>query len=277
MIPDRAGPRATPTPSSTPRSPPSPIPSACASAQDLVDRVGTVAAARAQRGARRRRLVRPGARAGGARGGRRARPGAPRARAVRTLIAEETRLGMLVGVAVGFELARELERSRDPRGLIDDGHPRSSARPASRSPTARHDRAHRPVPDRQPEGRRERRRGRRHDDPADPRARRPLRRHGRRSPSAPARPWWRSSSSPARSARRESRCATRTSAARSTFDWGSVKLVPAWHTSTTPEGDRHARRRPGDRLQGTSSTTSATRACSPTCSWSASASRSTSR
>jgi hypothetical protein len=31
-----------------------------------------------------------------------------RVRAVRTLIAEETRLGMLVGVAVGFELAREL-------------------------------------------------------------------------------------------------------------------------------------------------------------------------
>ena len=32
-----------------------------------------------------------------------------RTRAVRTLIAEEIRLGMLVGVAVGFELARELE------------------------------------------------------------------------------------------------------------------------------------------------------------------------
>jgi hypothetical protein len=31
-----------------------------------------------------------------------------RVRAVRTLLAEETRLGMLVGVAVGFELAREL-------------------------------------------------------------------------------------------------------------------------------------------------------------------------
>jgi hypothetical protein len=31
-----------------------------------------------------------------------------RARAVRTLVAEETRLGMLVGVAVGYELAREL-------------------------------------------------------------------------------------------------------------------------------------------------------------------------
>jgi hypothetical protein len=32
-----------------------------------------------------------------------------RIRAVRTLVAEETRLGMFVGVAVGFELARELE------------------------------------------------------------------------------------------------------------------------------------------------------------------------
>ena len=29
-------------------------------------------------------------------------------RAVRTLLAEETRLGMIVGVAVGFELARAL-------------------------------------------------------------------------------------------------------------------------------------------------------------------------
>jgi hypothetical protein len=33
-----------------------------------------------------------------------------RVRAVDTLIAEQTRLGMFVGVAVGFELARELER-----------------------------------------------------------------------------------------------------------------------------------------------------------------------
>lgn len=31
-----------------------------------------------------------------------------RVRTVRTMLAEETRLGMLVGVAVGFELAREL-------------------------------------------------------------------------------------------------------------------------------------------------------------------------
>ncbi|MBA3328178.1 MAG: hypothetical protein H0T43_07745 [Solirubrobacterales bacterium] len=33
---------------------------------------------------------------------------AERERAMRTLVAEETRLGMLVGVSVGFELAREL-------------------------------------------------------------------------------------------------------------------------------------------------------------------------
>jgi hypothetical protein len=32
-----------------------------------------------------------------------------RLRELRTLLAEETRLGMMVGVAVGFELARELE------------------------------------------------------------------------------------------------------------------------------------------------------------------------
>jgi hypothetical protein len=32
-----------------------------------------------------------------------------RIRALRTLLAEETRIGMLVGVAVGWELARELE------------------------------------------------------------------------------------------------------------------------------------------------------------------------
>ena len=34
-------------------------------------------------------------------------------RAVRTLLAQETRLGMLVGVAVGWELARELELDTD--------------------------------------------------------------------------------------------------------------------------------------------------------------------
>jgi len=39
-----------------------------------------------------------------------------RLRAVRTLVAEETRIGMLVGVAVGFELARELQRSQTTEG-----------------------------------------------------------------------------------------------------------------------------------------------------------------
>jgi hypothetical protein len=34
---------------------------------------------------------------------------AERAERIRTLLAEETRMGMLVGVAVGFELAQELE------------------------------------------------------------------------------------------------------------------------------------------------------------------------
>ena len=38
-----------------------------------------------------------------------------RVQAVRTMLAEETRLGMLVGVAVGFELARELARASGER------------------------------------------------------------------------------------------------------------------------------------------------------------------
>ena len=33
--------------------------------------------------------------------------------AVRTLVAEETRIGMLIGVAVGIELGRELTRTRE--------------------------------------------------------------------------------------------------------------------------------------------------------------------
>ena len=36
-----------------------------------------------------------------------------RASAVRTMLAEEARIGMLVGVAVGWELARELEIDRE--------------------------------------------------------------------------------------------------------------------------------------------------------------------
>jgi hypothetical protein len=38
-----------------------------------------------------------------------------RRRLVRTLVAEETRLGMLVGVAVGIELARELAKHPTPK------------------------------------------------------------------------------------------------------------------------------------------------------------------
>jgi Zn-dependent M28 family amino/carboxypeptidase len=36
---------------------------------------------------------------------------------VRTLVAEETRLGMLVGVAVGLELARELAKHPQPKEI----------------------------------------------------------------------------------------------------------------------------------------------------------------
>ena len=39
-----------------------------------------------------------------------------RVAAVRTLMAEEARIGMMVGVAVGYELARELERDNDEGG-----------------------------------------------------------------------------------------------------------------------------------------------------------------
>ena len=59
-------------------------------------------------------------------GDRTATTSTERVRAVQTMLAEETRLGMLVGVAVGFELARELDRERgrianDRGGLRRDG------------------------------------------------------------------------------------------------------------------------------------------------------------
>jgi hypothetical protein len=41
---------------------------------------------------------------------------AQRAVAIQTLVAEQTRLGMLVGATVGFELARELQRNHDTEG-----------------------------------------------------------------------------------------------------------------------------------------------------------------
>jgi hypothetical protein len=49
-----------------------------------------------------------------------------RLRAVRTLLAEETRLGMLVGVAVGFELSRALESPQPPEPRQSPGPPQSS-------------------------------------------------------------------------------------------------------------------------------------------------------
>jgi hypothetical protein len=50
-----------------------------------------------------------------------------RVRAVRTLVAEETRLSMLVGVAVGFELAHELQRARVGAAEPDTQHPPRTA------------------------------------------------------------------------------------------------------------------------------------------------------
>ena len=41
---------------------------------------------------------------------------AERAERIETLLAEETRMGMLIGVAVGWELARELDHPPDPKG-----------------------------------------------------------------------------------------------------------------------------------------------------------------
>jgi hypothetical protein len=44
-----------------------------------------------------------------------------RVREVQTLVAEETRLGMLVGVAIGFELAHELARNEPVQRTQEDG------------------------------------------------------------------------------------------------------------------------------------------------------------
>ncbi len=44
-----------------------------------------------------------------------------RAAAIRMLLAEETRMGMLVGVAVGWELGRELDGRTDTLNTTDEG------------------------------------------------------------------------------------------------------------------------------------------------------------
>lgn len=46
---------------------------------------------------------------------------AARAARIETLIAEETRMGMLIGVAVGWELARELADRQDPEDPTETG------------------------------------------------------------------------------------------------------------------------------------------------------------
>ena len=68
---------------------------------------------------------------------------AERLRTIRTRVAEETRLGMLVGVAVGLELAHELMRSRNPNESHETGDERcwtsasSVTQPSRWSTTAR--------------------------------------------------------------------------------------------------------------------------------------------
>jgi hypothetical protein len=62
-----------------------------------------------------------------------------RANAVGTLVAEQTRLGMFVGVAVGFELAHELALGREPSTATDgdkakDGQESSRREPGGREP-----------------------------------------------------------------------------------------------------------------------------------------------
>lgn len=54
-----------------------------------------------------------------------------RALAVRTLIAEETRLGMLVGVTVGFELARELGHAPEPSSAPEPSNLKDAPEPST--------------------------------------------------------------------------------------------------------------------------------------------------
>lgn len=62
-----------------------------------------------------------------------------RARAVSTLVAEQTRLGMFVGVAVGFELAHELSQLRES-GAGESGGRESGGRESqeNQTPTEEH-------------------------------------------------------------------------------------------------------------------------------------------
>ncbi len=156
--------------------------------------------------------------------------------AVRSLLAEEARMGMMVGVAVGWALHGELNDTENRRRReltmeikfhghscfeLSEGETRVLVDPF--------------LKPNNPVGGRERR-GRRPDPHRHlPRPRRPHGRRGagRQAHAAPSA--WRSSRSPNGSRSRAwRRSTTPTSAAPSRFDWGWVKLVPAWHTSTLP-------------------------------------------
>ena len=87
-------------------------------------------------------------------GGGRARPrtsGSPR---VRTLLAEEARMGMMVGVAVGWALADELTRTTEPeRGGLNRMEIRFLGQSCFELSEGDARRAGRPVPEAQQPGR----------------------------------------------------------------------------------------------------------------------------
>jgi hypothetical protein len=161
--------------------------------------------------------------------------------AIRTLLADETRLGMLVGATIGFELARELAEpsSSIPKELTDPSW-RSAGWATRRSPsrpTAGPSSSTRSCPGTRPAA-------------ASARRWPPTRSSSPtgtpttsatpwRSPGARARPSWPSRSWRASSAGRASTSATPTSAAPWTSGVASVRLVPAWHTATSPSGTVH--------------------------------------
>ena len=109
--------------------------------------------------------------------------------AVRTLLAEEARMGMMVGVAVGWALAEELRSDRTTRTRRTEPDGDQISRPlVLRAHRGRRARARRPVPEAQQPGRA----GRPPTSSSPthildhPRPRRPHRRRGRPSRSAPA-------------------------------------------------------------------------------------------
>ena len=183
-------------------------------------------------------------------GGGRPRRTRRASRAVRTLLAEETRLGMLVGVAVGWELARELDglnaddtegtdtwtsafsatppsscTDGDTRVLVDPfltGNPKAAVEAGELEPTTillTHGHADHSG------------------DIVDIAKRTGARRGDRRAGRT-------------RSARRAwTNVSTPTSAARSSSTGAGSGSSPAWHTSTTPERDGQHAGRPGDQLR----------------------------